>query len=173
MGHWSIKMIACRLFGANPLPKPVMCCSLEPGEYSFKIQHKYTLILFKKISLKISSAKWPIRSGFNVLKMLALYIYMMKLTSSVVFYISGLNPFETEWPIYMSLNKKIVDSDYDSAIVQKQGIIRTNDNVRLVGPTLFIQESKMSFAQYWPLCLDHRVYSWNQTLDMSVRLLIA
>ena len=64
--------MACRLVGAKPLSEPMLeYCQLDPWETSIEI-HTFS---FKKIHLKISSAKWrPFYLGLNVLNVWVKYL---------------------------------------------------------------------------------------------------
>ena len=55
-----VQIMACRLFGAKPLPEPMLAyCQLDPWEQNFS---------FMKIHLRISSVKFqPFCHGLNVL----------------------------------------------------------------------------------------------------------
>ena len=57
-GSALVQIMACRLYGAEPLSKPMMgYCELDPYEQtSVKFQSKY--FCFTKMHIKISSAKW-------------------------------------------------------------------------------------------------------------------
>ena len=49
--------MACRLFGAKPLPEPMLIsCQLEPWEQvSVKFESEFESLSFKKMPLKMSS----------------------------------------------------------------------------------------------------------------------
>ena len=59
IGSALVQIMACRLFGAKPLSKPMLGnCQLNPyGHTSVKFQSKYIFFSFTKMHLKISSAK--------------------------------------------------------------------------------------------------------------------
>ena len=71
--HWTgsplVQIMACRLFGAKPLPESMMeYCYLAPWKQtSVKSQSKF-IIVIQEMHLKISSGKWwPFCLGLNVL----------------------------------------------------------------------------------------------------------
>ena len=74
MRQWTgsalVQIMACRLFGAKPLPEPMLTyCRLDPSEQtSVKFELKIQNFSFKKMLLKRSSGKWrPFCFGINVL----------------------------------------------------------------------------------------------------------
>ena len=77
-GSSLVQVMACHLFGAKPLPEPMLTClpiiSLETDccEISSKIQ------TFRKMDTKIPSAKcWPFCSGLGLLKSVLFYKYWL------------------------------------------------------------------------------------------------
>ena len=54
------QVMACRLFGAKPLPEPMLtCCQLDHKEQtSVKFESKSKISSFMKMHLKTSSVKW-------------------------------------------------------------------------------------------------------------------
>ena len=54
-----VQVMACRLFGAKPLPEPMLTyCQLDPWEQtSVKFESKYKTV-FMKMHLEMSYAKW-------------------------------------------------------------------------------------------------------------------
>ena len=71
--------MACRLFGAKPLPEPMLpYCRLDPKEYisvKFSLKFKFS---FKEVHLKKSSAKVAtILPGLNVLKQMISHAHMI------------------------------------------------------------------------------------------------
>ena len=59
-GSALVHVMACRLFGTKPLPEPMLAyCQLDSWEQvSVKFESKFYQYSFKKMHLKLSSAKW-------------------------------------------------------------------------------------------------------------------